>query len=907
MSDLITHLNQCGGPFLRFAGSMLWQSSLLIVVVFLLEKLLARKIRASVRHALWLVVLVKLLLPPALALPTGAMWWLSPAKPVAKLSTVNHYTVTTEDFAPLPDQTTTSPVAAPEPPSPTLNIAGGILAACVTVSLALLMWSAFRWWQVRQAVTSATEAVDLTGALESAQRLAGFHPSIRLKTVEEQVSPAVCGLFRPVILLPRTLTENLSATSLHTILVHEIIHLRRRDVWVNCAQVLLQIVYWWHPLLWFANASIRRLREEAVDDAVMLALRDDSAEYASTLLEVARLALPRPLINLGLVGILETRSALRQRIERLVNFRPPRTAGLTFFSLCGIFAFSAVALPMGEAPLPAENPPVIIAAEAGQQPPPAKSDGESALPLSSAHFRRKNVLIEARIFQMNDDDLRNFTSGLGSNRDSSGSNAWWSASPGQFASLLANLDTSHRPLIQRPRILTSDGMPAELYVGDQTNSFELDCTPLVEDRSINLNFKSIAVSDASANPLINQFSTTTSVETGGGMVLRMDGQGGPANNNLIALLSAEIITNTPQFQQRLQAIIKPASQIHSLAPAADSTNQLFARTFRVDPRIFASILKQFGVDWDDKTNSPARISAGLRKFFGGLGVDMKTPPGKSVFYKNTAGLLFVRATESDLDLIERAMIILNTPPPQIHIKARFIYVPRGTVASFDSLMNLTNSATDGLTGILSSTNTGRVLQSLESQKNAEMLAEPEVTTISGRQTQMRATQIITVVTNFSYQSIDSKGSGSVTPQVEQVEIGPVLDVIPYVLADGYTINLTIIPSLTEFLGYDTPPDEHLSRKDTRVELPVILPRFSVRSVTTSLNLQDNQTVIVGGMPENDYINGRPHSSSVKSGKDDRELLVMITATIVDEAGNRTHTDNELPRYQAGIPPQPNNK
>ena len=59
------------------------------------------------------------------------------------------------------------------------------------------------------------------------------------------------------------------------------------------------------------------------------------------------------------------------------------------------------------------------------------------------------------------------------------------------------------------------------------------------------------------------------------------------------------------------------------------------------------------------------------------------------------------------------------------------------------------------------------------------------------------------------------------------------------------------------------------------------------------------------MPENDYINGIPHSSSAKSGKDDRELLVMITATIVDAAGNRIHTDNELPRYQAGIPPQPN--
>jgi hypothetical protein len=111
------------------------------------------------------------------------------------------------------------------------------------------------------------------------------------------------------------------------------------------------------------------------------------------------------------------------------------------------------------------------------------------------------------------------------------------------------------------------------------------------------------------------------------------------------------------------------------------------------------------------------------------------------------------------------------------------------------------------------------------------------------------------------------------------------------LADGFTINLAITPSLIEFLGYDTPPNEHLSNKNTRVEVPAILPRFSVRKVTTNLNLQDGQTVIIGGMPENNDINGTPPGSSAKSGGDDRGLLVMITANIVDVDGNLVHPDN----------------
>ena len=46
---------------------------------------------------------------------------------------------------------------------------------------------------------------------------------------------------------------------------------------------------------------------------------------------------------------------------------------------------------------------------------------------------------------------------------------------------------------------------------------------------------------------------------------------------------------------------------------------------------------------------------------------------------------------------------------------------------------------------------------------------------------------------------------AITPTTQQFEIGPTLDVVPYVLSDGYTINLTLIPQLLQFNGYDTPP------------------------------------------------------------------------------------------------------
>jgi type II secretory pathway component GspD/PulD (secretin) len=161
------------------------------------------------------------------------------------------------------------------------------------------------------------------------------------------------------------------------------------------------------------------------------------------------------------------------------------------------------------------------------------------------------------------------------------------------------------------------------------------------------------------------------------------------------------------------------------------------------------------------------------------------------------------------------------------------------------------------------------------------------------------------------------GVSSITPFTQQVETGPILDVVPYVLADGYTINLTLIPSLTDFLGYDTPPDiANVTGSLNVVQLPVILPDFSVRQVVTTVNIWDNQTVVIGGLISSQVsttkdkvpvigdipLVGNLFQSSSKSTTK-KNLMIFVTATIVDPAGNRVHSDDELPFAQNAIPPQ----
>jgi type II secretory pathway component GspD/PulD (secretin) len=164
------------------------------------------------------------------------------------------------------------------------------------------------------------------------------------------------------------------------------------------------------------------------------------------------------------------------------------------------------------------------------------------------------------------------------------------------------------------------------------------------------------------------------------------------------------------------------------------------------------------------------------------------------------------------------------------------------------------------------------------------------------------------------------GAPFVQPQGEAFEIGPVLDVIPYVLSDGFTVNLTMIPTLNEFVGYDN-PNEVLTSGVTlptgAILVPTVLPRFRVRQVHSTVNVWDGQTVVLGGLVSDNVTSvkdkvpilgdlpfvGRLFRSEAKNTQK-KNLVIFVTPTIIDPAGNRMHSEEEMPFAQTTFPTQP---
>lgn len=362
VNSVIAGLNPMGQTFWANAAQLFVQSAVLIVLLLILDFFLQKRVRAVFRYGLWMLLLVKLLLPVSFSLPTSVGYWLG-----------DYFTpeaVTTQSMP--QGAETVSPVversAGPVPlevappleaaPLPELSLAkvqieavdwqGLVFLAWLGGMLVLLAFFVQRAFFVKGLVAKSRAADrHMLSMLDNCCGRIGIQESVELRLSDQMHSPALCGLFRPTILLPKVLLERLSPEKLETVLMHELAHVKRADVWVNLLQTLFQIVYFYNPFIWVANAMIRRAREQAVDEMVLVTLKSETKQYSHTLLDIAEMMLWRPSFSVGLIGVVESKRALERRIKHMLNRPIPKRSNLGTCGFMAIAVIGLVCLPMG--------------------------------------------------------------------------------------------------------------------------------------------------------------------------------------------------------------------------------------------------------------------------------------------------------------------------------------------------------------------------------------------------------------------------------------------------------------------------------------------------------------------------------------------------------------------------------
>ena len=197
---------------------------------------------------------------------------------------------------------------------PLLWLAGGVALAVYVGACNLRLW----WLVTRERPLTDQKILDV---LEDCKAEMGIRNILGIVTTDKVSSAALFGFVRPRLLLPAGMVETLSRQELRYVFMHELGHLRRRDIYVGWLMSLLQVLHWFNPLVWLAFYRMQSDRELACDALVLsYASSGESKEYGRTIVSLLeRFSRPQRLPSMA--GILENKSQLKRRIKMIAQFK----------------------------------------------------------------------------------------------------------------------------------------------------------------------------------------------------------------------------------------------------------------------------------------------------------------------------------------------------------------------------------------------------------------------------------------------------------------------------------------------------------------------------------------------------------------------------------------------------------
>ncbi len=371
--------------WINLVWQQVWQCTLLALIVWLICRVVRIR-RAHLAYLLWLVVLLKFVTPPIWSSSSGLFCWLqnenakdvqqSVAKqPIEALTRTEwirqligddveqlpeaefgSLEVTVHDAEESSGETTAVPansesvVKSAEVPAAVRHSTrvswlrvglwswAGVAACIATVMLIRFLRC---WRMIRSA--GAVQCPELEEMLVHLAQELGVKRQVRLMVTQSRIGPAVVGLWRPTILLPAAIAEARSPAELEPILAHELIHIRRGDLWIGLLQLLAAIVWWFHPLVWLTGRRLKFEMEQCCDEEVLAELNCDPRLYAAGLLEI--LELKQTLRTVPVVPGVRPLEITSKRMERIMRLGQGSQKRTPWWCWVVFVAVAAVVLP----------------------------------------------------------------------------------------------------------------------------------------------------------------------------------------------------------------------------------------------------------------------------------------------------------------------------------------------------------------------------------------------------------------------------------------------------------------------------------------------------------------------------------------------------------------------------------
>jgi len=280
-----------------------------------------RRNRANVRYSLWLIASLKFLIPFSVLIGLGSqIHWAPAAHEIAARAASPDIMMKAEQFS--------EPFVATMPAQRQTGWRPFAIAAIWCCGFGCILYVRLRAWRGMRIAVRRSHPLGL-GLPVEARLSAGIF------------EPGIVGLLRPVLLLPQGAVERLTPSELEAVIAHELCHVRRHDNLFAAIHMLIEALFWFHPLVWWIGAHLLEERERACDeDVISLGNRPDI--YADAILNICKLYAESPLACVS--GV--TGADVRRRIEAIMSEQRAAGLGLAKKIILACAAIVAVAGPL---------------------------------------------------------------------------------------------------------------------------------------------------------------------------------------------------------------------------------------------------------------------------------------------------------------------------------------------------------------------------------------------------------------------------------------------------------------------------------------------------------------------------------------------------------------------------------
>lgn len=321
--------------FLNFTIS----ASIVGLFLLLIKALFHDKLTAKWHYAIWIVLLVRLVVPVQNTIITSPLSLLGSVR-------LNEWMVLLKMKAETALQSVLSK------PYGTVDYSGDALLAWQSYSftdwlfmiyaagvILLTLYYTVIYFGLRRRIGRGLPADDALSLMvhDTALRY-NVKPGRNIRICAGFDTPFVCGIIKPVLVIPAHLKDNVT----DTMILHELLHLQYKDIWMNFVIHAVRIVNWCNPVMWFVLNRIQNDSEAFCDQRVLERIEiEEHKAYGYQLLDLARSKYPTVI---GTTTMANGKRNIKRRLKRMVDFsHVPKGHGAAAFCITLLLTLSCVA------------------------------------------------------------------------------------------------------------------------------------------------------------------------------------------------------------------------------------------------------------------------------------------------------------------------------------------------------------------------------------------------------------------------------------------------------------------------------------------------------------------------------------------------------------------------------------